>query len=265
MAEHFIHYLKRKIHKNVSKKEVREFYALNQQSDEGFDRPAFHITKSKKGVATKIKPGDVIWIISIIDTPWGSSNPSLDGKIVVKKIEITETHIKYHAGKSSNWYNFNDITKWMHGLQTINSKESVKNLIDANKNVGQKLQGIRRLFNPGILIKRSEELSALPYDFVSYRMKDGTEHAFSKVTELVKNGEIVFWDRYCLPRRLAERREYVDDEKLDVHLTHKIAGARQVWGIETILYKEKESYSEKEYNLAILLNKYKSVAIDPNQ
>ena len=96
-------------------------------------------------------------------------------------------------------------------------------------------------------------------NFISYRIADGTQQAFEKVQELLKRGNKVFWDRWCLPRRLAERRECVNDKALDAQLMSHLQMASVVWGIESPLYADVESYAQKECAAARELGTYKRV------
>ena len=263
MAKHYIHYFKRRIKTRVSKKEEDAFWAQPQDEDAGFDQPEFHTTRRGTGPASEIVEGDVIWLISLIESPWGKTRASLDGKVIVGKVEKPESEsVKFHADQGSKWYNLNDIENHLALLKSTDSKGRIKDLVPPGATgIGLYLQSIRRLANPEILIERANELDQTPFDFISYRIKDGTKPAFMKVQELLANNKLVFWDRYGLPRRLSERKEQVDTGKLDAHLMNKIAEASTVWGIESPLYKEKDSYSEKEYNMAVQLDKYEKVEV----
>ena len=79
---------------------------------------------------------------------------------------------------------------------------------------------------------------------------------------LAKQGARVFLDRWCLPRRLAERREAVGDASLDNTLLESIREAEGVWGVESPLYAAPGSYTARERDLARSLNKYRSVVLD---
>jgi hypothetical protein len=100
--------------------------------------------------------------------------------------------------------------------------------------------------------------------FVSYRISDGSRGAFRKVHDLIEQGKVVFWDRWSLPRRLAERREIDPDpyfrRTLDEYLLEKLEKSAHVWGIESKKYSAEGSYSEKERSRAMKLGTYHSVA-----
>jgi hypothetical protein len=258
MGNHYIHYLTRKIDGKLSKVKANKFYALDQQLDEGFIRPKFHITRSRKGPATKIKVGDTIWIISLIKSPWGKTAPSLDAKIIVDNIQVTKKgYLKYIASKNSEWYHLCDMSECLFDLQTIDSRNKSKLLIENTINsIGIYLQSIRQLKNYEKIIEWSKHINISEYHFISYRIKDGTKAAFQKAHELLNNEKIIFWDRYCLPRRLSERREFICDRLLDSYLIEKLKKSVKVWGIESKLYAQNDSYSYKEFKLAKQLNKF---------
>ena len=263
MKNHYIHYLPRIINDRLSRKRVNDFFTLDQQLDEGFERPRFHITRSRRGPAVKIKVGDIIWLISTIKSPWGKTTPSLDAKIIVENIQITkEGHLKYIASKNSKWYPICDISKCLFQLETIDSKKRSKKLIgNTESDIGIYLQSIRQLRNFDKMEKWSKHVIGSDFHFISYRIKDGTKAAFQKTQELLENGFIVFWDRYCLPRRLSERREFVCDQKLDNYIKNKLKGSIRVWGIESKLYAQEGSYSYNEYEWAMFQKKYYPVVV----
>lgn len=94
-------------------------------------------------------------------------------------------------------------------------------------------------------------------DFISYRMIDGTKSAFELAKVLLEKNRSVFWDRWSLPRRLAERAEHVGPEALDSHIGETIANARAVWGALSPLYAIDGSYSKLEKELAIGMGKFR--------
>ena len=100
----------------------------------------------------------------------------------------------------------------------------------------------------------------VPKLVISYRIADGTKQAFELAKRLVSSGQPIFWDRWSLPRRLAERRELIDDTTLNDYLCEKISAARMVWGVDSPLYAEKGSYSLIEQDLASSLNKFELVS-----
>ena len=100
------------------------------------------------------------------------------------------------------------------------------------------------------------------FDFISYRILDGTKSAFQKVKSLIKDGSIVFWDRWSLPRRLAERREIVSDKALQKYIEKQIENAKVVWAINSPLYGQVGSYSADEMLLAKKLGTYHLVNIE---
>ena len=257
--KHFIHYLRREIMK--SDKVAHPSSAKAQNPEDGFDRPMFHTTQRRSGPALKIEPGSMIWLFSSLKSPWGTLPPSLDAKFIVEKIELlSDGEIKYFAAEDSQWFPLHDATVILKNLKTIDGKSKERELWKNHElPLGIYLQSIRQLSSSAELLLYEDYILNSKFDFISYRIKDGTNEAFLITEDLINKGSVVFWDRYCLPRRLVERRESVDDEKLNEYLMKMISGSAKVHGIETPLYSEKNSYSLKEAALAKSLNKYSPV------
>lgn len=227
---------------------------------DGFARPTYHITRRNSGPVKKIKKGSVIWLFSSLKSPWGILPPSLDAKFVVESVEfLLDGRTKFCSNKKSRWFPLLDASPLIDNLKTIDNMGREKKLRDDKKPLGLYLQSIRELSDPDPLIRWSDRIRTAEFNFISYRIKDGTKSAFFKVRNLMEEGEVIFWDRYSLPRRLVERREIVDNEILNEYLMEQIKLSRRVWGIETPKYAELDSYSLKEALLAKQLNKYQPV------
>jgi hypothetical protein len=84
---------------------------------------------------------------------------------------------------------------------------------------------------------------------------DGTRVAFFKSLTLVPSGRAVFWDRWSLPRRLAERCEFLSDAALNSFIKKRIKASATVWAIDTPKYAEKGSYSWMEMRTATACRK----------
>jgi hypothetical protein len=125
--------------------------------------------------------------------------------------------------------------------------------------VGQALRSIREIDDPDPLLQLESDIEAQLLEFVSYRLIDGTECAFHQVAKRIGAGAAVFWDRWSLPRRLAERREFLNNATLGKHITHQIRAADVVHGIASGRYAELGSYSEKERALAAELGKLRLI------
>ncbi|MDB5240242.1 MAG: hypothetical protein JWP57_867 [Spirosoma sp.] len=238
------------------------WYGVIQPPDGGFYRPAFHIVKEKSGSVLAIEKGDTIWIISQLFSPWGNLPPALDARIDVAGVEKLDCGmVKFIASESSAWNLLSDMSVVLKNLTTISKKKRISRLWSCPaKPIGQFIQSIRKLESSNELIDWSDKLlkNDLVFDFISYRLSDGTKCAFNHVKKLLANTDekkVVFWDRWSLPRRLAERREKVDDPTLNLYLEAILNKAENVWGIESKLYSEAGSYSEKESKLAHRLNK----------
>lgn len=260
MASHFIHYLKRQVIIRFPQNEADPFFAQYQNGIDGFERPMYHITRRTTGPATRIGPGSVIWLFSVLRSPWGDLPPSLDAKFVVDRVEaLPDRRLKFYAARSSVWYPVADATVLLQTLRTVNQNGESRLWADASKPIGFYLQSMRQLSNGDRPEKWASKIILSGYDFISYRIKDGTKAAFLKTKELIEQGNIVFWDRFCLPRRLAERRELVSDAALDSYLMDKLAGSSKVWGIESKLYHVVNSYAFKEAEAAKAQGNYVGV------
>lgn len=266
MINHYIHYLKRDVKIRFPKDPQSPFFADVQNLDEGFECPRYHITRRKSGPSDRIKSGDVIWLLSCLKSPWGTLPPSLDAKFVIGDIQkLKDGRIKYIATQNSKWFPLFDASKLLESLWTIDNKGAIKRLIkDRDKPLGFYLQSIRQLNEGKQIVNWSDKISSLDYDFISYRIADGTKDAYWKAQDLVNQGKVVFWDRFSLPRRLAERRELVKSEALDQHLMESLKKAKKVWGIETPKYFVESSYAQKESTIAKQHNKYISVQLKGN-
>jgi hypothetical protein len=273
MPHQFIHFAPRKlvVSTRLPTAATRPFYQERElQTDlDALWRPQFHVTRSATGPATRVRAGDTIWIIGQLKTPWGSLPPSLDARIelveepiLIQADERTEgvsssARLRFKAAKSSRWLPLADATKALVGLQTQTAKGAISPLFQGGS-IGQSLQSMRQLLSDGPLREQEAWLERQGFDFVSYRLKDGTHQAFEKVRALVKGGQPVFWDRWSLPRRLVERREYLPLPALDDYIEEQIKKANVVWDIATPLYGAPGSYSERERSIGLRHSKLSS-------
>lgn len=262
---HFAHYVRREIVVVDDKDKSWAWFAENQPDFQGFESPSYHMTRSTSGPATRVGKGDVIWLFSQLYSPWGRFPPSLDAKICVGAISAKPTsnsqskevhRIRYEAEPESKWFPLFDATTLINQLRTVDGKGNSRPLLShSERPIGQALQSMRELFTSRPLIEWEDRLDKTPPDFISYRIIDGTRLAYEKATQLVEAGKPVFWDRWSLPRRLAERREFLSDEALDTHLYRIMDQCHTVWGILTPKYGESGSYSAREMEKAKRLQK----------
>lgn len=237
-----------------------------QELDAGFSRPMYHTSRRKTGPTSKVMPGDSIWLVSQIFSPWGTLPPALDACIDVERIEEREDgKRRFVAAETSAWFPLADATGLLAELKTRNASGRLSKLHDnPNKPFGQSLQSMRLLESVDLLQAWGQKLTSQQSNFISYRICDGTSSAYAKAKELFAMGEVIFWDRWCLPRRLAERRELVDDEALNNYLLDHLRQSKVVWGIESEKYSATNSYSTKEKSEAIRLGKYRPVSMQSN-
>lgn len=259
MPQHFIHYLPRKITMRFPRNPDDPWFAAVQKPSDAFSAPLFHTSRRKSGPTQAVIPGDTIWLVSQIFSPWGVLPPGIDARFDVERIEKqSDGQMRFVAAPTSSWFPLADATTVLATLETTNAAEQVCKIRKSPKAlIGQSLQSMRRLVTAEPLQVWIEHLSVeRTTHFISYRICDGTAAAYSKVRDLLDDGEVVFWDRWSLPRRLAERREVVDDSKLDSHLMENLRRAKVVWGIESQKYSALNSYSAKEKTEAIRLGTY---------
>jgi len=265
MASEYIHYIKRQVVTRYPKDPLDPWFAELQAYENGIDTPIFHVTSSVSWPATVIKEGDTIWLVSKLDSPWGALPPSIDAKIIIKSINTTQnadgkSKTRYQASSESRWFPLTSATDFLAGLSILSkSGKSSKPYCAKKNNVGQAFQSIKQIESPTSINEWAAEIQAVDFDFISYRIADGTKAAFFLAHALMDKGRSVFWDRWSLPRRLAERRELVSDQTLDWFLIKQIGKSRIVWGVESSKYNEAGSYSAKEKAIAMKLNKYQPV------
>lgn len=262
MKQHFIHYLPRRVVAKLPTQPSAPWFAEARALATGFARPTYHVTRSQHGPTASVRPGDVIWIVSQLASPWGTLPPAIDARINVGRVEISaDGRRRFTAARSSAWFPLYDATRLIAELETIDASDKRTRLRpDPAIPIGQVLQSMRKLADATPLIRNLEKLATNPLNFISYRISDGTFDAFRKAAQLMRQGQSVYWDRWCLPRRLAERRELVSIPALNRHLMTKLKNSQIVWGIESPLYAEPTSYSAKERTRAIALGTYKRVA-----
>lgn len=267
LPQHFIHYLPRRIVVRLPGDPKDPWFAETQDLTDGFARPMYHTTRRSIGPATTIVPGDSIWIVSQVFSPWGGLRPAIDARIDVARIEERERgRRRFVAARSSSWFPMADATPILKRLHTRTADGRLSKLIGARaERVGHSLQSMRLLESGDLLEKWSRTLNRTQPHFISYRICDGTRAAFRIARELLSKGEVVFWDRWCLPRRLAERRELASDRALDKYLMSHLRGSKLVWGIESKAYFAKDSYATKEPSTAIRIGNYRAVPVMPIQ
>jgi hypothetical protein len=264
----FAHYLRRDV-VQVNYQDPRDpWFSENQPDDQGFTSPAFHVTQRSSGAAARVCVGDTIWLFAQLFSPWGKLPPALDAKIEVAGIEerVGGKGYRYDAGRGSMWFPLFDASSCLLKLKTKTAKGDLSDLLStSNQPIGQALQSMRELSNGNVLEQFASNLASIEFCFVSYRLVDGTRRAFEKLQELVARKNAVFWDRWSLPRRLAERREFLQDAALDRYISRQISKASVVWGIDSPMYGEKGSYSKRELDLAARESKLRLHQVSPDK
>ena len=266
MSRHYAHFTRRVLRLRFPEDPEDPWYSELQDVSGGLDRPRYHVTRAVSGRAADIKPGDTIWLVGQLYTPWGERFPAaLDARIDVAAVTPRQGKpgFRYTAAETSQWLDLSDSTAALEALRCPNDNGPTRLWRDRDRPIGQYLRQIRAIANGDVLETWSADQRNRALHFVSYRIQDGTRPAYARAHALFEEGHRVFWDRWSLPRRLAERREAVGDEPLNATIEGKIHDAATVWGIETPLYDATGSYAAHERHLAECLNKYQGISACP--
>lgn len=265
--QHFVHYLQRRVAIVNYANKNDPWFAENQPEHQGFDMPSFHATRASNGPAARVKQGDVIWLFSQLRSPWGALPVSLDAKFVVNEVSDcrsdpdTDVAFRFAAGQGSAWFPLFDCSSCLEELQSIDARSKSRPLVkDTGAHPGLYLRRMRQILDPAPLLALESSIRATDMHFISYRLADGTADAFDLCDRLVTDRKSVWWDRWSLPRRMAERREFMNDADLDAKVFADIANSDTVWGVESASYGEEGSYSLLEQQKAKQLGKYRAHA-----
>lgn len=251
---HFVHYLPRYVAGPGGR---RPASPVDRSSEPAWERPAWHRSGAAHGPASRVRPGDTIWLFAQLHSRWGTLPPALDARIDVEAVTLLAGERRFVASRTSRWFPLTDSTAVLRALRTRRRDGASQALWRSfPAPVGAALRRMRTLDDAAELARWEASIDERGYDFVSYRLKDGTRPAFELVRRLVTAGRAVFWDRWSLPRRLAEGRETVADEVLERHLLRLLHGARRVWGVESPLYGDVDSYSAREREAAAARGTY---------
>lgn len=255
---HFADYIKRVLvaPHQLNGSDVLERYG-SQSADAGVSSPVFHSVRAISGAARRVRPGDTIWWFSQLQGFGKRLPPSLDARIEVAEVsDAGDGRMRFEAGPGSCWFPLWDAGELLHKLEVKSSDGAVSPLLASqNQAAGQALRFMREIHDPGPLLEHAQAVSNISHDFVSYRIDDGTELAFECVARLLDSGRSVFWDRWSLPRRLAEKGVHIDSIILESHIMTAIDQARVVWGVRSAGYGAEGTYSKLEMELAKSLGK----------
>lgn len=266
MPRDFTHYLKREIipYDPARLEELeaqgpdleREWFDLRQRQDQGFGTPVAHITRDLRWPSSEIGEGDRIWLFAAIAYRRLWLPIGLDAVFVVNGVEdITEdgkVRRIFSAGPGSRWVNLADWTSWLQGLPILLSGSRPETLPIGRASLHGSLRTLRQLDPVAVpvLEERLAQVDAAGYEFISYRHKDGIPGAVALAQHLLSQGRAIWWDRWNLPRRLAEGREALPSDTLEREIFAKLAGATAVHGIVTEGYEEPGAFTLDERRAA---------------
>ena len=237
VSKHYLHYIPRRVRLRGQAAPLSLPVLTELPLD--FERPRYHFTGATKGLVRRVVPGDTIWLISQLLTPWQRLPPSLDARIDVASCVATPAGFRFMAAETSCWYPLADASALLPELITRRQNGQLSPLAHRfGGALGLVLQQMRELADAAPLEAWACGVAARGYDFVSYRLRDGTRPAFTKIEALLAAQKPVFWDRWSLPRQLAEAHGQADDALFKAYLARMIGGADTVWGISTPAYDE---------------------------
>jgi hypothetical protein len=251
MAKHYIHYIPRHVKLRTTAEQLTDTGVEEARAALNYLQPAFHRTGMTTGIVKAVQPGDTIWLLGQLSTPWGPLGPSLDARIDVAACTLGAKESVFLAAKTSKWFPLAQASALIAQLQLLRRNGTTAPLRpNPARPVGIYLQQMHQLANAEALCAWADAVDAQGYDFVSYRHQDGTRAAYDRTAALLNQGKAVFWDRWSLPRQLAERGQQVPETELKNHLTRLISQAKQVWGIDTNAFGEAGSFSAYERAVA---------------
>lgn len=89
LGRSFIHFNRRDVKLRFPSDPNDPWYSEFQCPSDGFDRPRYHVTRAVHGPASQVEPGDTIWLVGQLYTPWGEGLPAtLDARIDVADIGL---------------------------------------------------------------------------------------------------------------------------------------------------------------------------------
>lgn len=268
MSRHFICFVRREVWQLPPEASPSPPYAEQQPLDAGFSRPEYHSTRATSWPVTEVAEGDTVWLVAQLRWRGQSLPPALDARIDVAQVRTPPRSsgsrsggYRFRAAPSSRWFPLADATEVLRVLETRRRDGGTAPLLpNGQESIGRVTRWMRALRDAVKLQEWASALEERAPDVVSYRHIDGTERAFEWVRELLAKRVAIFWDRWSLPRRLAERRETVGEGPLDRCIEDAIRAAPNVWGVLSPLYDEPRSYSAREKALAEQLGTFRAIA-----
>lgn len=256
---HFAHYVRRVVAHPAYADPQDPCFSLPLADNEGFARPKYHAVPGRGGLAAAVRRGDCIWLFSQLSSPWGSLPASLDAVVQVNRVAQSDTAYYFGASRKSRWYPMADATSFLSRTHLLVGRDGAVSVFGgSHQHVGQALRLMRRVADVRAIETYATKVLQLPQTFISYRLIDGTKEAYRRAGLELAEGRAVFWDRWCLPRRLAERREFTSSAALERTIRLAMDRADRVVGICSPLYGEPGSYSLREWSRAKRQGKFEA-------
>jgi hypothetical protein len=211
MGSHHLAYIPRRV--------VRLALAAPRMRAAGLDAlaPSGHAT-SASAFAERVRADDVIWFFSSIRYANGWLAPAIDARFRVlsdppheQRRRTGRKHFIVAAPEETEFFPWRDATNLLHRLRDPQGKR----LVEGTSGVSEMLLRFqvprtldassgRELEKQATLARESSRTV-----FVSYSWRNSTQRSREVVAQLGRSGFNVWWDRWCMPRRLAEGRVQV--------------------------------------------------------
>lgn len=205
-----------------------------------------HPTRSVHGPAARVGPGDHLWLVTRVDTPTGPLPPSVDARIDVERVEnLGEEGFVYHAAPSSVWFPLCDATDLLRSVCARGMPLLPEHA--HGHQVGTWLRTVRQLDDGAPLVAHAANLQAAGYAFVSYRIVDGSRQALALVRRLLAADQAVWWDRWSMPRRVAEDGLAFEASLAGQVIARALDQARSVHVVRSPSYGQAGTWSEWEW------------------
>lgn len=247
------------IERRIARQRTDPWFSTAQPGIDGHYVPEPLAVHVKDGSAEPAV-GDTIWLVSQLTGPMKIDDceytpPALLARIDVGQVAEGKPSARGRVRQvtpapSSQYFRLADGTSTFTQLAIHPPKAKPTEIEPLMQSDGSMSKSAVPLQDDQPLQDLAKRLQTTPYDYVSYRQMDGTRAAFELVIRLMKEGHVVFFDRWGMPAHLAECREVGSDPALETFLAKQLAGAHTVWQVDSPAYRQAGSYSAGEADQA---------------